>query len=370
MVKSHANLWPSLTAWENLVLAYRKCRKRKRYKAPATAFDINWEVNLLQLQQELIDGRYAPGPYRHFWIVDPKLRKISAAPFRDRIVHHALVNVLEPIFERRFVFDSYACRRGKGTHRAISRAQKYLRRYDWYLKTDIVRFFPNVDHALLFERLTDNLRDARFRGLIACILKSGEGVLTDEASQHWFPGDDLLSVTRPKGLPIGNLTSQFFANVFLDPVDHFIKEELRVPGYVRYADDLLLFGHSKATLWQWKDAVADALAKQRLQLHSNKTHLRPSRCGVPFLGFRVYQDGQRLKQETIRRFNRRIRGFRRQQRNGAIRFSTISASLKAWLAHARQANSTGIRRQFWKRLVFRPEQRKPNRKGRRGPGSA
>ncbi len=352
MARTYSNLWPQVVRWENLLLAYRKCRRRKRYKSVATRFDFAWEEELVRLQRELVAGTYTPGDYHHFVITDPKRRKISAAPFRDRVVHHALVNVLEPIFERRFIYDSYECRRGKGTHRAIVRAQRFLRRYDWYLKTDIVRFFPNVDHAVLFDLLARTIRDSHTVDLIAKILKSGEGVLAKEASQYWFPGDDLFAVTRPRGLPIGNLTSQFFANVFLDPVDHFVKEELQVPGYVRYADDLLLFGDSKDQLWQWKEAIIDVLAKQRLRLHADKTHLHPSRCGVPFLGFRLFREGRRLKQETIRRFNRRIRKLQWEKKNGIVDFSRVSTSLKAWRAHAGQANSTGIRRDLWKRLIF------------------
>jgi RNA-directed DNA polymerase len=259
MARTYRNLWPDVVRWENLLLAYRKCRRRKRYKIVATEFDFRWEENLLQLQRELCDGTYEPGEYRHFYISEPKPRKISAAPFRDRVVHHALVTVLEPLFERRFIYDSYACRRGKGTHRALDRTQKYLRRFDWCLKTDVVRFFPNVDHQLLFQQISKTIQDRRVLDLIAVILRSGEGVLSAEATQHLFPGDGLFSVLRPRGLPIGNLTSQFFANVYLDSVDHHIKEQLQVPGYVRYADDLLLFGDTKESPSMAPETRSDGL---------------------------------------------------------------------------------------------------------------
>jgi len=352
MAKSFNNLWSTITSWENLLAAYQKCRKRKRYKTPATNFDFSWETSLLQLQHELINGTYKPGEYRHFHITDPKPRKISAAPFRDRIIHHALVGVLEPLFDRRFIFDSYACRRGKGTHRAINRTQQYLRRYDWCLKTDVVRFFPNVDHQLLFTLVSRTIGDSRTLELIELILKSGDGVLSHEATQHWFPGDDLLSVLRPQGLPIGNLTSQFFANVFLDPVDHYIKEELRAPGYVRYADDLILFGHTKQQLWQWRDDVANFLEKQRLQLHTHKTHVCPSTRGVSFLGFRLSRLERRLKQDAIRRFNRRLKKLQWLRSRGEIEYRQIQASLRAWLAHTTHANTEGLRQDLWRKVKF------------------
>ncbi len=243
-------------------IAHPACAKRT-----TRSVDYDWESNLLRLQRELIEGTYETGEYRHFFIREPKPRKISAAPFRDRVVHHAIVQMLEPIFERRFIHDSYACRRGKGTHRALDRAQKYLRKYDYYLKTDIVRFFPNVDHAVLVGLLGRTIRDIRLMQLIRHIIASGEGVLRDQASSGYFPGDDLFALLRPRGLPIGNLTSQFFANVLLDPIDHFVKEELRQPGYVRYADDLVLFSDSKAGLWSARDRLADRLARMRLRPH-------------------------------------------------------------------------------------------------------
>ena len=352
-MKSHRDLWSSVVEWSNLVRAYRLCRRRKRFSDPACRFDFDWESGLADLQRELLAGAYQPGQYYHFFIHEPKRRKVSAAPFRDRVVHHAIVNVLGPVFERRFIFDSYACRVGKGTHRAIDRAQKYLRRFPYYLKTDIVKFFPNVDHGVLMSLLESRVREKPFVDLLRVVIASGQGILDDEATPRFFPGDDLFAMLRPRGLPIGNLTSQFFANVLLDPIDHFIKEELRVPGYVRYADDLIMFGASKRELWEQRDRVADRLALLRLRLHSKKTVVRPSDSGVAYLGFRLYPDSKRLTQDGIRRFARRLRKMRWQFRHGKIRARKIRESLKAWIAHTEHANSKGLRRELWKRVRFR-----------------
>lgn len=352
-MKSHRNLWPQVVSWDNLLLAYRRCRRRKRYRRGASEFDFAWESNLLALQRELADGSYAPGPYRHFWIREPKRRKISAAPFRDRIVHHAIVNVLEPMYEPRFIFDSYACRRGKGTHRAIHRAQQYLRRYAYVLQTDIVRFFPNVDHQILLELLGSRLRDERLMALIRKIIASGEGVLASEASRTLFPGDDLWALLRPCGLPIGNLTSQFFANVFLDPIDHFIKEELRIGGYVRYADDLLLFADDKAELWAAHRRVAERLAQRRLRLHPDKTQIRPCQLGITYLGLRLLRETRRLTRECIGRFQRRRRGWQRLFATGQMPFPLVRQSLGAWLAHTRTANAKAITKQLLRKLKLR-----------------
>jgi RNA-directed DNA polymerase len=352
MAHTYRELWPQLVAWGNLLEAYRRCRRRKRSKPEAAAFEFAWESELLHLQREMCDGSYQPGEYTNFYVFEPKKRKISAAPFRDRVLHHAVVRILEPLFERRFIFDSYACRRGKGTHRAVDRAQLFLRRYDYYLKTDIVRFFPNVDHDVLLGVIARHIRDDRLMELIRRIVASGDGVLSDEATSEFFPGDDLLSLLRPRGLPIGNLTSQFFANVLLDEIDHFVKEELRVPGYVRYADDLLLFGNSKDQLWEWRKNLSDHLGGLRLTLHRHKTHVGRSRDGVKFLGFVLHRDGRRLPQQAILRFSRRIRRLRWMRSTKRMSFRQVRESIRSWLVHAKQANTVGIRKGLWRRLKF------------------
>lgn len=352
MAKSYSNLWPQVVCWENLLASYRACRRRKRYSPRAAEFDFDWESNLLVLQRDLESGTYVCGEYRNFYIYEPKRRRISAAPFRDRVLHHVVVRVLEPIFERRFIYDSYACRRGKGTHRALDRAQQYLRRHAYCLKTDIVRFFPNVDHQVLTNVLARHIRDERLMALIRQIIASGEGLLADEATDDYFPGDDLFASLRPKGLPIGNLTSQFFANVLLDTIDHFVKEELRVPGYVRYADDLLLFGHSKADLWGYRAEIVERLASLRLRLHRAKTHVCPCRAGVKFLGVVLRRDGRRLQQRAIRRFSQRLRRLRRLYRYGIATAPDVRRSLRGWLAFSRESNSAGIRKGLWRRVRF------------------
>ena len=352
MAKTFRDLWHNVVSWDNLLQSYRKCRRRKRFKRGAVEFDFAWEENLLTIQRELSTGTYELGDYHHFFIHDPKRRKISAAPFRDRVVHHAVVRVLEPIYEPRFLNDSYACRRGKGTHRAVRRAQHFLRRYSHVLKTDIVRFFPNVDHEVLLTLLARRIRDERLMALITQIVGSGEGILDDEATVHRFPGDDLLSSLRPKGLPIGNLTSQFFANVLLDPIDHFLKEDLQIPGYVRYADDLLLFDHDKSRLWDVEALLRDRLATCRLLLHPRKTQVRPSRAGVSFLGFRVFANQRRLSQRSIRRFHRRRKKQQRDFAAGRIEAAHLSRSIQAWRSHIANANSTAIWRVLSRGLRF------------------
>ena len=229
----YRHLYAQVYDWENLLLAWRKAAKGKRGQPPAASFEMNVAQNLLAIQEELAEKRYQPGGYVSFHIHEPKQRLISAAPFRDRVVHHALCNVMEPIFERRFIHDSYANRRGKGTHAALDRCQEFARRYPYVLQCDVQQFFPAIDHSLLLDSIQRVIVDPDLLGLCERILESGRGVLSNEYAMIYFAGDDLFAVNRARGLPIGNLTSQFWANVYLDRLDHFIKRELDRLSFLR-----------------------------------------------------------------------------------------------------------------------------------------
>jgi len=217
------SVFHAIYRFENLLDAAAKAAKGKRGKSSVAAFEYRLADELLMLQQELKAGSYTPGAYTHFYIHDPKRRRISAAPFRDRVVHHALCNVIEELFERHFIADSYANRKGKGTHRAVTRVQAHARRYRYALRLDIVKYFPAIDHEILLRCLACVVSDADTLALIATIIASGDGILDQEYQPTLFEGDDLLALCRPRGLPIGNLTSQFWANCYLHPIDLFIK---------------------------------------------------------------------------------------------------------------------------------------------------
>lgn len=343
-MKTYRHLYPQVWAFKNLYAAYRAARKGKRGKASVAAFEFNQEEELFRLQAELRDKTYQPGPYVSFFVHDPKRRLISAAPFRDRVVHHALCRVIEPIFEARFIHDSYACRVGKGTHRALDRCQAFARRHRYVLQCDVKQFFPSVDHAILRTRLAHWIADDDVLWLIHRILESGIGVLEEEYEMAWFPGDDLSAAWRPRGLPIGNLTSQFWANVYLDPLDQFIKRELKVRPYVRYCDDLLLFADDKARLHAWRQAVIEYLAGLRLRLHEARAQVFPVTEGIPFLGFRVYPDHRRLKRNKGIAFGRRWRALVQAYAAGQLERDRLEASLQGWVAHARHGDTFGLRR--------------------------
>ncbi len=330
--------------WENLYLAWRKAARGKRRGRAAAGFEYRLEDHLLQLHEELAGGAYRPGPYQSFTIHEPKRRLISAAPFRDRVVHHALCNVIEPAFERSFIHHSYANRVGKGTHRALDQCQAWARRHPYVLQCDIRQFFPSIDHALLRCTLHRHIQDGGIRRLIDLILASGRGVLSEEYEMVYFADDDLFAANRERGLPIGNLTSQFWANCYLNPFDHFVTRELGCTAYLRYVDDFLLFGDNKAQLWQWRSQILERLAVLRLTIHENAAAVKPVTHGIPFLGFVVYPTHRLLKRRKGIAYQRRLRGLLAEDRRTAAGRAAIGRSLRGWINHVRYGDTWGLRR--------------------------
>lgn len=312
--------------------------------------------HLLQLQVELSDFSYRPGPYVHFVIHDPKQRKISAAPFRDRVVHHALCNLIEPIFERQFVPNSYANRVGKGTHRAIDTLQYFAQHNTHVLRLDIVKHFPAIDHTILEDVLGAVVRDDALRWLIHQIIQSGAGVLDDEYPNHYFGGDDLFAINRPRGLPIGNLTSQFWSNCYLNPFDHFVTRQLGCRAYVRYVDDMALLSDSKYELYAWKRAIVDRLGGQlRLRIHEDEAQVIPVQHGIPWLGFVVYPTHRLIKARNVVKFSRRLKARWAEYCMGDISFAEFDASVQGWINHVRYADTWGLRGHVLGQGLSRPQ---------------
>ena len=343
MVTQVSASYADLYSWENLYAAFRKAARGKRGRSAAATFEYHLEDNLIQLQDDLAAEAYRPGAYTNFTIHEPKQRLISAAPFRDRVVHHALCQLIEPAFERSFIFHSYANRTGKGTHRALDTCQRWAGRHRYVLPCDVRQFFPSIDHAILGRALDRRIQDSGLRRLIRLILDSGAGVLGDEYDMVYFPGDDLFAVNRPRGLPIGNLTSQFWANCFMSSFDHFVTRSLGCTAYLRYVDDMLLFGDDKAQLWAWRQAVIDRLAGLRLSIHEDAAQVRPVEQGIPFLGFVVYPTHRLLKRRKGINYRRRLRGMLHDYRTTRSRRDQIDRSVRGWINHVRYADTWGLR---------------------------
>jgi retron-type reverse transcriptase len=350
-MKRYGHLWPELISFANLHRAALKACRGKRDRPAVLRFHFDLERELWRLHEELASHSYRPGSHRTFTIHEPKPRLISAAPYRDRVVHHALCNVLEPIYERSFIFDSYACRAGKGTHAAVRRCQHFARRFRYVLKADVRKFFPSVDHAILKATLARKIKDPhvlRLAGRIIDHARPQEPVLS------WFPGDDLFTpLERRRGLPIGNQTSQFFGNVYLDPLDHFLKDRLGVGGYVRYVDDFVIFSDDKGELGRVRAEVCRFLGRLRLDLHPNKSVIAPTAHGINFLGYRVFPTHRLLSKRNVHRFRRRLRRMQVEFADGSIAPDRLRTRIMSWIGHARQADTYRLRATLFQGHPFR-----------------
>ena len=326
-------LFEQIVTFDNLLVAARKAlRGQKKYTARAATFYFHLEQELLMLEQDLRSGSYQPAPYTTFVIYEPKQRHISASDFRDRVVHHAICNIIEPLFERSMIFDSYACRTGKGSHAAVKRAQHFARRFRYGLKCDIRKYFETIDHAVLKQILARKIKDGALLHLLSKII------------DHSVPG-----YLADKGLPIGALTSQIFANLYLSELDHFLKDRLRVRGYLRYMDDFLLFAQNKTILRDWLVLIRQFITDQLLlELKDDALLLAPVSQGIPFLGFRIFPGLIRLDRRHMIRFRRKIREREQAYRKGEIDEEMLYRSVSSMIAHISHANTYQMRKDlFW-----------------------
>ena len=352
MPQRHDQLFARIANFQALHAAARRAVKGKRKKPGAAAFFANLEGELLALERQLLGGQYRPGRYVAFEVNDPKRRIVSAAPFRDRVVHHALCAVVEPIFERGFIDRTFANRTGKGTHRAVEAYERYRDRHGYALRCDIYRYFPAIDHAILKSDFRRRIFCPPTLALLDLIV---DGSNPQEPVNLYFEGDDLFEPFRRRhGLPIGNLTSQFFANLYLDGFDHFVTEILRAP-YVRYVDDFALFADDPAVLLNWRSRIEQYLAGRRLTLHPRKTFVASCREPAQFLGFVLLEGGRRrLPEDNVRRFRNRLRGLRDQWRAGSIDIDDVDAPVRAWIGHAEHADTWRLRHAIFRGGRFDP----------------
>lgn len=343
-MKRVGNLWPDIVAWENLMEA-RIAARGKRHRADVARFLFDLEPNLCWLQRELEDGSYRPGPYRSFWIHDPKARLISAAVFRDRVAHQALTRVMEPVFERRFTDYSFASRKGFGQHAALAKARTACLHHPYVLKCDIRKYFPSIDHEILKELLGRVVKCKPTLALTARIIDGSNG---QEEVLDWFPGDTLFTpIERRRGLPIGNQTSQFFANVYLNPLDHFVLRELRPALYLRYVDDFVLFGEEAAELERMRGRIGEFLEELRLRPHAKKNRVYRVSGGFTLLGWRLTPGRTRLARTNVVRMRRRLRGMAKSYHAGHLQFGDLRQRVQAWLGHARFGDTWGLRRNLF-----------------------
>ena len=347
MAKTYNNLFEQVYDFEALHAAYLRARAGKRDRIEVQRFEQDLEGSLIQLQNELIWGEYRTGGYRSFTIFEPKERQVAALPFRDRVVQHALVAVLEPIWERRFIADSYACRPGRGTHRGADRAQAMLRRVKrehgqiYVLKADVASYFRSIDHDVLKRLVRRRVACRRTLALFDAIVDSANSLHPD---------------TPGVGLPIGNLTSQLAANIYLHELDEFVKHGLRERHYARYMDDFIVVHHDKQHLHQVRTQIEAYLARH-LRLRTNrKTQVFPVHGwrgrALDFLGYRIWPTHRRLRRSSVTRITRTLKRLQRLYAQHQVSRERVMQSVNSWLAHARHANARGLVRAVLKPFSF------------------
>lgn len=342
------NIFDTICDFDELYDAHLHARKGKRFRPDVLQFTDRLEENLIEIQNELLWGTYRVGPYRPFYVTEPKLRLVMALQYRDRVVQWAIYKQLNPFYDKMFIEDSYACRVGKGSHKAAERLQYWLKQVSrkpgkwYYLKLDISKYFYRVDHGILMNILRKRIADTRLLALLDRIINSEDtkfglpaGYNPEECTPDMWRSDC--------GMPIGNLTSQLFANVYLNELDQFCKHRLRIHYYVRYMDDIIILSDSKPELHGIKDDI-EAFLKDTLRLDLNKkTAIRPVTLGIEFVGYRIWATHRKLKKSTARRMIRKVKKSCRKVERGEIlidAFMRQAASFSGTLMHC---NSHGLR---------------------------
>jgi len=338
MPKTYNKLWGKVISFENLYNAYIEARKGKKYRKEVLEFSYNLEENLIILQNQLYWKMWAPGRYKEFYVYDPKKRLIAAPPFKDRIVHHALVRVIEPLFEKKFIYDSYACRKYKGTHTVVLRLQSFLKRAkrNWesvyVLKADISQYFPSINHDCLLKILSRTIRDKDVLWLCKRIIR--------------------YSDYETIGIPVGALTSQLFANIYLDQLDHFVKDDLGVKYFVRYMDDFVILGDDKKKLWGLLEEIKGFLS-DRLSLRLNpKTSIFPAYKGIDFAGYRTWATHILPRKRNIKKFRKKLKWMQQAYSSGKIKLEYIKPRIMSFLGYMKHCSSYTTVKKLFSETIF------------------
>lgn len=362
-------------SFENIYRQYLQCRRNKRNTLNALNFEVRQEENLLALKEALDTRAYRPSRSVCFIATKPKLREIFAADFRDRIVHHILVDYLEKIWEPVFIHDSYACRKGKGVHKGVLRLQQFIRKITsngirpaFYIQLDIKNYFMSIDKEILFSLVARKTKDDTALWLARAL------IFHDCTKDYVFKGDaellksipphkTLFHTPKDKGLPVGNLNSQFFANIYLNGLDQFVKHCIKCQYYIRYCDDFVLLSPDRNQLLEWRENIVQYLGRElKLELNHNRQRLQPVSNGINFLGYIVREDYLLVRRRVVNNLHTRLRKFeslllkegryfRRYLFDEAI-LDKLTATIASYLGHFRMANTYSLCCSLWARYPF------------------
>ncbi len=353
-MKTCKNLYEKICSIENLELAFKKARKGKTKMPYVKAFENNLEEEIQKLHEELSTFTYKPLPLKRFIVREPKTRTIHASAFRDRVVYHAIVNILEPIFEKIFIHDSYASRKNKGTHKAVERLDKFIRKISrngklvknnynknnitgYALKADIRHYFQTVDHEVLLYIIKRKIKDENVIWLIKQILNNFDAEI------------------KGKGMPLGNLTSQFFANVYLNKLDYFVKHKLKAKYYIRYVDDFVILHSNKEILEEYKEKINIYLKALKLELHPDKSKIIPLKNGITFLGYRIFYHHKLLRKSNLRKFKREFNKRLDLYKNDLLTYNDLVNSMQGWFGYSMHADNYKFRKRIIKKLMLEKE---------------
>ena len=349
------NMYTTICTFETLLAAYYKARSCKRYKSTILKFGFYLENNLFRLQKDLMNETYLPSAYVCFTVHDPKERKVAAPHFRDRVCQHALISAIDPLFEKTFIYDSYACREQKGTHFGLSRIKKFLQAARsfygpeaevYYLSMDISKFFASMSWDILLSLIFRKVSCPKTKKLIEKIVTHYQ--FFNEKGQPFNPAPIVLTPWEQKGLPIGNLTSQLFANVYLNELDQFVKHTLRLRWYGRYMDDFIFIHKDKEYLHRIKDTVREFLQdKLKLTLSERKIIIANVTNGVPFVGYRIFYDHVLVRGKTLLHMQRRFKKRKKRRTYGKITEEQLKSSINSFLGHFQHANAWKLKQRMF-----------------------
>lgn len=328
-----------------LFKAWEIFKSDKRSKPDVAEFEIHLEQNIFDLYRDLKNGTYEHGPYEGFWIHDPKVRRIHKATVRDRVLHHAIFRALNPIFEPTFIPNSFSCRVGKGTHKGVEKLREMIRaesrnntRPCFALKCDVRKFFDSIDHTTLLKILSRRIKDKK----VMCLMREVVGSF-DATRTNLFDR---------KGVPIGNLTSQIFANIYMNEFDQFVKQDLKVKHYARYTDDFILISSDKEYLEKLLPPMRDFLrTKLYLELHPKKVTLTTHHRGIDFLGYVILPEHIKMRSKTKKRIPRKLRERVELYKSGVISELTLKSTLQSYMGVISHADAyefgEDTRNNFW-----------------------
>jgi RNA-directed DNA polymerase len=335
IMKSYNNLWQKFISFNNLYNAYILAKKSKPRSFEITNYFFNYEKELFSLQKELITNNYVFGPYSTFKIYKPKERTIKFVSFKDRVLHHAIQKIIEPIFEKSFIYDSYACRKNKGIHKGLFRLKKIIQSKNppkYFLKCDIKKYFLSIDQDILKKIISKKIKDKKLLTVIFKIIDS-----------------DHSEFGAKKGIPIGNLTSQLFSNIYLNELDQFVKNKLKIKHYFRYVDDFLIFSDSKKELHMSKEIIRKYLNKElKLDLPINKAKIRLTKTGVDFVGYQIYPDFVRVRSINIKRFKKRTKKLLIKYNTKKLTRSSLESSINSFFGYLKHADCIKLKNKLQK----------------------